>query len=357
MIKTTNSKLNTNNIIEIITYSNAVKLQNSTITTLNLEEHKTVLEFLKILDKTCQVIFRGDNLEKTYNKLYSNPKNVDDKFKKIGMKVFMIGEKAPRYLFGIQTTEEYENLNIGSTDSSIFKIIFQNFKIVCDKISKGVIDDLFENDFLKTFFSNDINEEIFLQKILDLPFEQKIKIKLYYLWMLHILDETNYKSISNFVSTTKSFKQAYFFAKDSKDEGLIYISWIPISQKDESFDDLRGTREIQVLLEELGLPYYTSKPYYEELEISKLGVIFPQYIFGIYNLSDNMFLINSYLINDTKFHWNDQAHLQKIINEGIKIDQTKFDEYMKDTNYMAEVERKKNGSWFEKLSNFISPKP
>lgn len=289
-------------------------------------ETALVTDFIDTLldEDNCQLIFRGERISHAYNKSGVESRfqteSEDLKFCKHGNSVFFIGSKADSYLFKFDDVNFPIDLN--NTDESLFKAIYKEFE-------RNIKHECFANESVFINYFKD-NLDDFLKKILNLEIEERVKIKYYYLWLLHVIGETNYKKYSNFLSTTKDYDTACGFGN----EELVYVGWIPRPIKRRSLY-LGSLMQLSKRLRKLNLPTYTDEPHPDENEISLIGGLFPHYILGIYYHNRNLILINNNLLKKGMKGMIKFGLSNMIIKHGIGIDQSNFEnsEFLKISNY------------------------
>jgi hypothetical protein len=295
------------------------------LTVLDDEKSTLIGEFINALldEDNCQLIFRGESISHAYNKSGTDwyaDREEDYKFCRHGDSIFYIGTKADSYLFKIDDVNFPIDLN--STDEELFKSIYREFS---ENIDHRTLKN--EINFRHYFQANEVD---FLEKILKLRPEEKVEIKYYYLWLLHVIGQTSYKKHSNFLSTTKDYETANEFGKDE----LVYVGWIPrpIKKRSVYFGSLI---QLSRRLKKLKLPTYSDEPYPNENEVSLIGGLFPHYIFGIYHQRKKLVLINNNLLQIGMLEMIKHGLSNMIIEHGIGIDQTNFanSEFLKISNY------------------------
>lgn len=296
------------------------------LSSLSTEENLLISDFINALldEDNCQLIFRGERKDHAYRKsgiarMYEG-ESEDSQFRKHGNSIFYIGSKAGSYLFKFEDIEFPINLN--NTESELFNSIHKEFK---QNINHPSLTN--ESDFTKYFTGDALD---FTSKIMSLDNSERIRIKYYYLWLLHVLGDTKYKKYSNFISTSKNYEIANEFGNDE----LVYVGWIPRPIKERSVY-LGSLIQLSKRLTKLQLPVYSDEPYPKEDEISLIGGLFPHYIFGIYNQSKEIVLVNDYLFSAGMLEMIKHGLSNKIIEHGIGIDQSNFSnsEFLKISEY------------------------
>lgn len=280
-------------------------------------ENQLIVDFInELLDEdNCQLIFRGEAIEYAYfksgiDKRY-NDRSDEFQFNEHGKSIFYIGAKADSYLFKFDEVDFPIDLN--NADPRLFHEIFSEF-------NKNIDHPKLRNEagFIKYHDADSTN---FVTKIMSLEKEERIRIKYYYLWLLHVIGDTKYKGHSNFLSTTKNYEKAAGFGHDE----MVYVGWIPRPIKNRSVY-IGSLIQMGKRLNSIDLPTYSDEPYPDENEISLIGGFFPHYILGIYHLQKGIILINNNLLETSMLRMIESGQSQNIINYGIGIDQSNFRE-------------------------------
>ena len=118
-----------------------------------------------------------------------------------------------------------------------------------------------------------------------------------------------------------------FYSLQNKKDGIMIVSWIPITERRNLIIKYNEVNKLNKEIEKMELPYYVTPPYIEQKEICVKCGLLPQYIIG-YSLDDS-FIVNKHLLTNL-----DMARdLNSIINDGIKINQERINEILKETKY------------------------
>lgn len=303
-----------------------VKTENNRLTGLSPKESKSINLFIdSLLDEdNCQLIFRGEKIKYAYDKSgvneYYSDKSEEYKFGKHGNSIFYIGAKADSYLFKIEDVNFPIDLN--NTEKELFTSIFNEFKKSKDHST------LKNESKFREYFDKPSSD--FIEKILNLNALERIVVKYYYLWLLHVIGDTEYKRYSNFLSTSKDYEVAFRFSNQE----IVYVGWIPRPIKIRSVY-LGYLIQSRKRIESLGLPTYSDEPYPDENEISLIGGLFPHYVLGIYHVRKKLLLVNEYLLKDDMVEIINSGLSEIIIKHGIGIDQSDFEnsEFLKISGY------------------------
>lgn len=300
------------NFKELIESAELVRLRDKNLRKFTSIESSNVTKFTNTLleENNCHIIFRGESLSQATNKAgVSSSHSLIKCIKHLSRNVFYMGSKSKSYLHN-----QIGNVNgLTNINTEIFELLFDNLQKTIDNDSYQ-----FTNEFNR-FFRNHSNKTRFIEEIEPLEEKEKLSIKWYYSWLLHITEQTNYNEYSHFLSTTTDYDAAKRFSNG----GIIYVGWIPkpIIGRGLSFDNISNTINT---LKTINMPVSTQIIYPEEREISLIGGFFPQYLFGIYSISTNKLIINHYLLDDRHITLMNENLSNDIIRYGIDIDQSDF---------------------------------
>jgi hypothetical protein len=179
------------------------------------------------------------------------------------------------------------------------------------------------------FFAQVSNQVIFIQALAALTYRERIRIRDYYLTLLHHLGESDYYPISFLVSTTSSWQVAQNFSKTAHQEGndMIFMGWVPHGKgytlSSYSFPHWRRRPD---LLDHTGLPRYRSFFFPHQKEVTLKGAWFPQYILAYFHTTDGqpMAEVNPFLFEQLPANW---------IRDGLPVNQRRFHDDMPDTGF------------------------
>ena len=299
-----------------------LKLKNSKGKELNATNKKLFNEFI---DDFCSaknktILYRGTESIPEYNTSIFDIEKFANIIFNIGLKsIYYTNDGSNKKLFCLNDCSE-----------ELFNSIFDklNDKLCNRKFAAlGTIEKvssfLNSNEDFYSYFKTEENREDFLSKTDNLDEEKKIKIKDYYLSLIHIIGRSMSGNNSYMISTSTKIKVAEKFKKD----GIMIVSWIPITERRNLIIKYNEVNKLNKEIEKMELPYYVTPPYIEQKEICVKCGLLPQYIIG-YSLDDS-FIVNKHLLTNL-----DMARdLNSIINDGIKINQERINEILKETKY------------------------
>ncbi|RXG18392.1 hypothetical protein DSM03_1011074 [Leeuwenhoekiella aestuarii] len=291
------------------------------MTNIELQKHNDFL--LKQMELTrkriIQPVYRGDSLRNLCFRLNVEFNETQTDTETLLNRLFMVGEKAQRYY------TDNENFRIEDAEDYVFDRIIKYYNDSIKSKNKHTLFFFKQNKNFTDFFSNKVNKKIFIEKIENAGYQERLNIRNYYLTILHQLAAINYKKKSHFVSTTRDYEIAEMFANGKREKSRIILHcWLP-----------KKINRNAVL--KYGLPTYTFHPYQYQREYSILGGILPHFISGLE------------LIESREFYPNPNIFLQEIKNstflEGIRINQQDFHNIAELTNYKITLSTDGDKTW------------
>ena len=188
-----------------------------------------------------------------------------------------------------------------------------------------------DNKDLLCFFNKSENRMVFTNIIKDNPLFYR-----YYNFFLHTLGKRQTRP-SSFLSSSKSYKKAEEFAideynTDKKEDSIVIASTLPKGKingehAQKAFKSMiEGHNKIEKQLIQYKLPVFDGKWVYEQQQEIVLAYgMFPQHIWGVFDLTERKTIVNPYMFEP-------QNHNRQCLS--FNIDQTDFDERIKEeTNY------------------------
>jgi len=298
---------------------------------LSIEELKKFTSFCLMLSRNgirTRMIFRGENYQSLKEKLslYGN-----NDFNKLNALIFLIGEKGKVYRkeYKKKITNKKKKHPIDSVETVLFKYIFHKLNsILTKKKKKEVIKQFKSNNInLDEYFSNKENITDFLTKVSSTKNRQeKIRIRDYYLALLHQIGGIGFYNNSFFISTTMDIKVAEEFASNNKNsEKIIFISWVnyPTNQVGVTFNYLN---KFNKSILSLALPTYSKSFFPKQKEVLIKGGLLPHYILGYIRVDKKELTVNPNLFTTNR-------DFNGIIKNGFEIDQSNFNNAINETDY------------------------
>lgn len=157
--------------------------------------------------------------------------------------------------------------------------------------------------------------------------KSKLKVRDYYLKLLHRIGNIGFSDKSFYLSTSRKFSAAKSFATD---DGIVFISW---------GKSILESYPIQIL-KESGLPMYVKAVFPLQREVTLTGGLLPHYILGYYVVNEKTFVVNPNLFSTEK-------SFNQIMQHGFDIDQSRFHEALQQTNYSGFIVLDENDDYFD----------
>lgn len=295
---------------------------------LSSEQCATFCTFMMMLSSSGKksIIARGDsdeNLLKHYNVDTSDPQI-------LAQYIFKIGAKGRLCLY-------HENgIDPDDTTTDNFSAICRHLKYALKNADHGTTPRSTKmKNFIsrnKCFYDGILNDgSKLISRYNKLSTCEKRDINIYYLYILHTINSHRYSKISNFVSTSINTDVADGFARN-----ILILGWTPLSRpfSTVSFNNNDIYRRC---CKSHNLPHINTPVYPEQAEIALRCGILPHFIIGFRIKND--FYVNPAIFETMELFSKCQSNSQikqlreDIINHGLKVDQSKFVEYCKMTNY------------------------
>lgn len=277
-------------------------------------------------------IFRGES-DENLREQYGYDTNTPDI---LAQCIFMAGEKG-RICWN---EKKFIDPDVVSTDNfrKICKILNKSIKEGCSSGSTGRIQKMQNFHSRNREFCEAFDDtENLVMGYHELPYDNRRKINLYYLSIIHTINSYKYHNTSGFVSATTSFKVAEQFTN-----GATIYGWVPKMPMSMTMRSMVKTIEYVLSrnvagIKELGFPCCESSVYPGQKEISLRYGILPHFIVGfkagsrfyvnpaLFNTMDKLQEIDSFRkLNIFKRH---------LISYGLDVDQSDFEDFCRRTNF------------------------
>ncbi|MBX3054086.1 MAG: hypothetical protein KF753_21620 [Caldilineaceae bacterium] len=328
---------------------------------LSGEEQQTVNQLWDILalafdERQFTIVFRGEKKEKLRAKLF----DAQDYFQlgKMFTRLFYFGEKAKYYFEQNKNTlGENDYLKyINDISNETFEFVFKKIHLIVSLsaenltqkkqiVVKKFLDNEGHHEFV-TFFQSRENSPCFIRQIEQIADPQeRERVRDYYLYLLHTFGRSSIGNMSFFVSTSTNQKTAEYFATGGgrkRRQSVIFLYFIPKPLHKHGISHFTAL-EFHKRYQHTGLPLYNRTFYPRQEEVAIKGALFPHYILGLYDLEHNHFVLNPYIFEQS------ELALKYVPISGLQIDQTLFDDLIKDTGYTGYVQRQWNGIYSDKF--------
>lgn len=269
------------------------------------------------INKEIVILYRGTTKDKLRERLKEEHQTSSSDYWMNTL--FNWGEKAKSYLSKKEIDKEILK-SIDDISSETFTFIFKKIGTILMGENEIVSNFISQNPDFDTYFKKTKNLSSFLKIILNQNISEQLKIRNYYLRIIHTIFELGNKNeASIFVSTSKNLHTASNFSNE--ENGIVIIYWLakPIVRFGLSIDIIHDITELAINLK---LPYYFSEFYPKDNEFCILGALFPGQIIGYIDKKD--FIINSNLL-ESGLEFNDEKLNIGFQNIGIdnQLDQLK----------------------------------
>lgn len=282
-------------------------------------------------------VYRGEELKNVKKRLFREPASAE--IRGIFDRLFSIGDKA-RHLH-IDRNNWGTLMDLNDCSQGTFEYIFDRLRNMCQgKMNKKVREHT--SDKFYNYFSNEDNRNGFITAVMEAYNDKsRLKIKDYYLYLLHAAGSEGIRGETTLVSTSSNYKTARGFSRaDKKPKNkIIFHYFIPAP-----FYKLAVAPWIsenhQSIVSACGLPTYQVYGLFpSQTEIAVKGALFPHFIIGVELLDKNQFVVNSnaFDLDDNQF--------QYITKTGFDVDQSNFAERILDTAYRAYGQTDLNGNF------------
>jgi hypothetical protein len=292
---------------------------------LTAEQEKTFLDRHQELQYgKCRLIYRGENKIEVVKKYGLSQHSIPHEFNDM---LFLIGGKGRYFLDKITRTADAipEKHGIADSTDKFFRDIFNMLRdlFISRRFSAAVqhqIDNFkLREPTVTQFFSLLKHKKAFLEAINGLSEKNKIKIRDYYLTLLHHLGQSQYYPVSFLLSATSDLRVAKKFSDQARRQGneIIFFGWVPWgSGLTLSTFQFPSTTKPD-LLSRIGLPRYRQSFFPSQKEITLKGGMLPHYLLGYLHTYNGhpTFEVNPNVFRITNADW---------IKNGLPVDQTEF---------------------------------
>jgi hypothetical protein len=363
------------NLVTLYPYKEASKIRK-----LSRDEESIFKKFIKYLFwKACrgqaELLFRGDSKNNLKLNLFSQEhlgSEYSRKYLEIEFynRLFLIGKKAKIYK---REHEEIANLipnkssmlllSINNIEDDAFEYIFRVFFHVFSEnfnrqlviqieqilnefkylgsisnshqgVLRGLAEKARELEIIESFKSTEKTFCEYFQRLESKNFltqlpsvkNARLKIRDYYLYLIHNFSSSKFSilcSTSRDIGIAEEFSKGY----ENKD-GIIFFYFSPNLRDIHAMSLELGSNGCN-LCKHYSLPVYGTNFYPREDEVALKGGLIPHRILGIFDMSQNKFVVNPHLF----LHRNSDKISLDILKDGYNIDQENFPKLIKDTGY------------------------
>lgn len=249
---------------------------------------------------------------------------------------FFFGEKA-KHFYEVKDDEIVNSKwmkEIEDYSENTLNFIFDKIKLELKSKSKDIKEFKLVHPEFCDYFGGD-NKGRFISTLSEIPKYGRD----YYLYFLHTAGWIDISRISFLVSTSLSYDAATKFGTDGNKQYVTYYI-IPEPFDDFAVSHLRA-KKYEPFLKDKGLPLYSGKTIHPaEREVAVKAALFPHFILGVRNVTENRFIANPHLFS--------RANQARSIIQGLDIDQSGFAEKLNCTNFKRGTETFLDG-WYKTI--------
>lgn len=295
----------------------------------------------ELFESEATKIYRGESAARLYQNYTSG--SVEE----FNSKFFLIGPKGNAF-----HRQQQNRMTIDENGDTTFTLIFDWLK---EFVSGDLGDSKIKNQLQKfrlinktftAYFSLESNKELFLNQIRNLSENEQLRIRDYYLTLLHHNGDSDFYSQSFLLSVTKSFKISKRFAGNRQlhDDKVVVFGWVPREERKRILPNFRYIGYGRHLNQEpvvrhYNLPAYDRPLFINQREISLKGGLFVHHIFGYLHCRNNCqeFHINPAIL-ESYGNW---------IEDGLTINQANFKNVLETTSLTGGYYSGRDNKYFE----------
>lgn len=252
----------------------------------------------------------------------------------IYQRTFYFGAKSKHFLENNKTVAKRRHLNsIEDVSEATFEFLFKKIAKICHADAYKGHPFWDANRDIVELFTNPENRAYFLSRVNAASEEMKVLVRDYYLYLLHTAGRKGVADESMLVSTSTQWLQAEAFVSRLNAGKIIYYYFVPAPFERYCITSQISTHAFD-LIRYLSLPVYAfnSGLYPKQREVSIRGGLLPHFMLGILRVDLNEFVVNPHLLAMP------EEDLDSILVSGIKIDQSDFNDRIKETLYQRYAE-------------------
>ncbi|NDV27580.1 hypothetical protein [Desulfovibrio sp. JC010] len=334
-----------------------MKYVNTYFTPLNVQTESNVKKFIKYLsqkEKENEILqcYRGEEEKNLKDRITNNPQEVYQY-------LYEIGDKC-RHLFmdDYFTNTRAHLTNIEDCSPKTLNFIYDKISyVVCNSRLQQKVRDHCPLNFIK-YFKEASNKTSFTNNISEInSLPNQLIVRDYYLYFLHVAGSQGIRKESILISTSKRLRTAINFAHGWKNHSMVYgregkpnknssgkiVYHYFVPRPFEFYAIAPWTiTSIHNTVKNLMLPTYNPGGLFpQQQEVAIKGALFPHFILGVHKLDTDEFITNPYLENISQ---NDFDRISKF---GFNIDQSDFEERIKESKFNGHIETDSRGNYSE----------
>lgn len=274
-----------------------------------------------------QLLYRGEELSNIQKRLATKKED------EIYEHAFYVGEKARHFSIDrFELGRDYLT-HISDDSEKTFLFILNRIRNVIGEHKLSIRVRKNTTDKFRKYFLSSSSDVDFLEKINNCTGRERISVRDYYLYFLHVAGSVGIRKEAMLVSTSKNKRIALKFSgsadKKKNKKKVILHYFVPKPFHDYAIgpDDIYYHRHI---IKKINLPEYYAKGLFpEQNEIAVKGALLPHFLLGIELIGENKFIINSNFANSDNMN-----NILRIAKSGFNIDQTDFKYMIFNTGYI-----------------------
>jgi len=258
-------------------------------------------------------------------------------------RTFYVGDKARHFSMDEFSNDRNFLTGINDCSDTTLSYIFERIAnaLSAKNLARRVRSNISKK--FKDFFTNPNNSAAFIARINSTPNQElKLKIRDYYLYLLHTAGSLGVRRETMFVSTSVSYEIARGFStagKKNKPSRVVVHYFIPQPFHIHAIAPWVAEHHHRIAYE-AALPTYKATGLFpHQKEVSVKGALFPHFILGIELVDEGKFIANTHCFND------DNQDFERISQFGFAIDQSNFENEIFDTSYIKWVQTDLNDNF------------
>lgn len=296
-----------------------------------LDAFKEFNSYLSEEKKSGNILFlyRGEEQKNIKKRLSNGGAGVPQN--EIMERAFYFGEKARHFAVDNFDPERNYLTSINDCSDDTLGFIFERIgNVLSDSKMKSKVMENTSRVF-REFFLEPNNKLEFI-RVINTTYTKnnRLKVRDYYLYFLHVAGSAGVRKETMFVSTSLNKRTALGFSKMPKGNKsrVIFHYFIPQPFYLHAIAPWISEQHRGIAFE-LRLPtYYALGLFPSQKEVSIKGALFPHFLLGIELVDEKKFIVNSHIENIYN------VGLEQAMRSGIPIDQSDFENRIFDTGYI-----------------------
>lgn len=284
-------------------------------------------------------VYRGEFLNGLRKKLFSDYQHFSEP--KLYERLFIFGDKA-RHFFMEQNKDSSRGwlTNINDISDETFGFVFERIANVLSQPNlKPKVLQSCSSRYL-SYFCDNRNQQNFIDLVNSATQnvdKDKLQLRDYYLYFLHIAGASGIRKETMLVSTSLSVEVSESFSGSNNKGSLILYGFIPQPYHNFIVSPWLASEYHQIASLN-GLPTYQPFGLYpEQIEVSVKGALFPCFILGVKQIEKSHFVVNPHIFKVENF--------KNVGKFGIPVQQDDFMSSILSTKYIRFVSTDLQGNF------------